>query len=434
MVVTGMLGIPSWVVDARHAAAHGLLPPLGTLRSCLDVAFRWIRAEYWEKVSDEIKKKLTGNTAPASKVTKYSLAIMDEYWRRIGGESKHLPAQAANELKFLEPRDLVLLLNGSSFLAVPEHSMSKLCTQCEDVMKQASKHDLNEDLYFLPVLPKKLSSFWGHVLKRVCTADNNFLTNLSQALLECVHIDVHSTRDVVRYGGWIQFILQDFRQDNSKCVISWGDLLHSCKSNPGPLSAGVMKIITENLKNTSLYSATRLAQLLAASKLLTLSERVALCLPPQLDSVKLKGNEEFVVDLISVVERAKKRGHHTDGDVEEQKIFRPDNSGFGRVPTLSGTGMSEDKQAVLLNLPRQLDKERSNANTTTGSSQNSKQTVDDDKEMDTNQSPSSESLADSNMPDPQNCLQIQEMGTDDVCLQDLVHSRTQRIKTSLKLL
>ena len=186
--------------------------------------------------------------------------------------------------------------------------------------------DLNEDLYFLPVLPKKLSSFWGHVLKRVCTADNNFLTNLSRALLECVHIDVHSTRDVVRYGGWIQFILQDFRQDNSKCVISWGDLLHSCKSNPGPLSAGVMKIITENLKNTSLYSATRLAQLLAASELLTLSERVALCLPPRLDSVKLKGNEEFVVDLISVVERAKKRGHHTDGDVEEQKIFRPDNS------------------------------------------------------------------------------------------------------------
>jgi hypothetical protein len=108
--------------------------------------------------------------------------------------------------------------------------------------------------------------------------------------------------------------------------------------------------------------------------------------------------------------------------------------GFGRVPTLSGTGMSEDKQAVLLNLPRQLDKERSNANTTTGSSQNSKQTVDDDKEMDTNQSPSSESLADSNMPDPQNCLQVQEMGTDDMCLQDLVHSRTQRIKTSLKLL
>ena len=42
--------------------------------------------------------------------------------------------------------------------------------------------------------------------------------------------------------------------------------------------------------------------------------------------------------------------------------------------------------------------------------------------------------ADSNMPDPQNCLQVQEMGTDDMCLQDLVHSRTQRIKTSLKLL
>ena len=58
------LGLPSWMVDARHAAAHGLLPALSTLRACLDVAFQWTLSEYWESTAKKIKEESQGKPDP----------------------------------------------------------------------------------------------------------------------------------------------------------------------------------------------------------------------------------------------------------------------------------------------------------------------------------------------------------------------------------
>ena len=182
------------------------------------------------------------------------------------------------------------------------------------------------NIYFLPLHPREVTAFWGAVLLSASSSVKDFLTTLLCALIECVHKDVSSTASMVRYGGWVQFIVRDFEVEKANTSIDWLELLSSCRDNPGPLSAGIMKAITENLSNSPNTNKTVLDQVLTASELLTISERIALRLPPELHGVKLKGTEDYVVDCMSLVERARKRQRQVEEDKDERKKFKPANS------------------------------------------------------------------------------------------------------------
>ena len=182
------------------------------------------------------------------------------------------------------------------------------------------------NIYFLPLHSSKVTAFWSEVLRCASSSVKDFLTTLLCALIECVHKDVSSTASMVRYGGWVQFIARDFELEKANTSIDWLELLSSCRDNPGPLSAGIMKVITENLSNNPLTNKTVLDQVLTASELLTVSERIALRLPPELHGVKLKGTEDYVVDCMSLVERARKRQRQAEDDKDQRKKFKPANS------------------------------------------------------------------------------------------------------------
>jgi ribosomal biogenesis protein LAS1 len=36
------MGLPRWVVDIRHEATHGQMPPMEMLRKAVDVCHRWL--------------------------------------------------------------------------------------------------------------------------------------------------------------------------------------------------------------------------------------------------------------------------------------------------------------------------------------------------------------------------------------------------------
>lgn len=56
------VGVPPWIVEARHAAAHGLLPPMSTFRACMDFGLQWLKVRYWDvmmlKMEDKGKDKV----------------------------------------------------------------------------------------------------------------------------------------------------------------------------------------------------------------------------------------------------------------------------------------------------------------------------------------------------------------------------------------
>ena len=51
------LGVPSWLIEARHAASHGLMPPLSTVRVCMEFAMTWLKEKYWSVVSKDLERK-----------------------------------------------------------------------------------------------------------------------------------------------------------------------------------------------------------------------------------------------------------------------------------------------------------------------------------------------------------------------------------------
>ena len=51
------VGLPPWIVEARHAAAHGLLPPMSTFRACMDFGLQWMKVRYWDVVMQKMEEK-----------------------------------------------------------------------------------------------------------------------------------------------------------------------------------------------------------------------------------------------------------------------------------------------------------------------------------------------------------------------------------------
>ena len=40
------IGVPEWIVDLRHEAAHGDLPPLVSLRAAANWALHWLKVKF----------------------------------------------------------------------------------------------------------------------------------------------------------------------------------------------------------------------------------------------------------------------------------------------------------------------------------------------------------------------------------------------------
>ena len=55
------VGVPPWIVETRHAAAHGLLPHISTFRACMDFGLQWLKVRYWNvmmlKMGEKAKDK-----------------------------------------------------------------------------------------------------------------------------------------------------------------------------------------------------------------------------------------------------------------------------------------------------------------------------------------------------------------------------------------
>ena len=49
--------MPPWVVEARHAAAHGLLPHMSTFRACMDFGLQWMKVRYWDVMMLKMEEK-----------------------------------------------------------------------------------------------------------------------------------------------------------------------------------------------------------------------------------------------------------------------------------------------------------------------------------------------------------------------------------------
>ena len=47
-LLASRLGIPEWIVDARHSVAHNDLPGIEVLRGGAQVCMQWLRDNYWE--------------------------------------------------------------------------------------------------------------------------------------------------------------------------------------------------------------------------------------------------------------------------------------------------------------------------------------------------------------------------------------------------
>ena len=44
-------------MEARHAAAHGLLPHTSTFRACMDFDLQWMKVRYWDVVMKKMGER-----------------------------------------------------------------------------------------------------------------------------------------------------------------------------------------------------------------------------------------------------------------------------------------------------------------------------------------------------------------------------------------
>ena len=44
-------------MEARHAAAHGLLPHMSTFRACMDFGLQWMKVRYWDVMMKKMEER-----------------------------------------------------------------------------------------------------------------------------------------------------------------------------------------------------------------------------------------------------------------------------------------------------------------------------------------------------------------------------------------
>lgn len=281
-VLAEEVGIPEWMVDLRHEAAHSSLPSLNILREAADFALEWLKREYWDVQTLDKDSEADVQKPPSDSekdrnlikelLNKYQLErfrLMEESEYSVKMPSKSDQRELRKTLDEIETMDsscrplLVSSLLEDGYLISTKEELDAL----EIDVKEFDCDRKN--------IPELLISFWKPFLKML------HHLNLTPLLVQSLMTNM-TERDTLRnniLGMWAYTILtasQGKKKTSlnelykTPCGFNWKEVLDLCTQNPHcrmgymlpSILEGFQPALTSNqkgkiLKLTSLYKASQ---------------------------------------------------------------------------------------------------------------------------------------------------------------------------------
>lgn len=196
-VVASRLGVPSWIVDLRHAATHDNLPSLAELRAAANWCLQWLKTEFWEVQCEDTTVAVNMKLNSLQMLRDHLVTYMQ---RQFSGLSNDEPVPLKNLLVKIEG---LLTENGIESCPVVLEDGYFIFTEEQLVSIGVDKEDITNDQ--CSNLPFKIVEFWTpllqllakckllpgllfHIVTAVgnfCTVRNSFLCKWFHTIINC---------------------------------------------------------------------------------------------------------------------------------------------------------------------------------------------------------------------------------------------------------
>uniref|UniRef100_A0A914QWS6 Uncharacterized protein n=1 Tax=Panagrolaimus davidi TaxID=227884 RepID=A0A914QWS6_9BILA len=203
------IGVPDWVVDLRHRAAHNHLPPLDMFKRACDCLRELIWEKYWSRsIEDAMKwavpRKVFEDERAKSKIHRHKERACDLISNYVRWKNEN-PTKIASKLEFSKIPVLVEIdkfIKESADTMIAFLSYDVLILTEEKVDHMGFDKALTDGIWEIPI---ELQTYWADIIALIHS--NQKLMSLLLACLKCMYESNITTFQRKQLSGWVDLLL-----------------------------------------------------------------------------------------------------------------------------------------------------------------------------------------------------------------------------------
>uniref|UniRef100_A0A914VRS7 Uncharacterized protein n=1 Tax=Plectus sambesii TaxID=2011161 RepID=A0A914VRS7_9BILA len=258
-------GIPSWVVDVRHAATHTHLPALATLRETAKFCREWLWRHYWSlpievAVSRGMESKSTGQLVHEKRMLVekiHAWLIRFETSRmKVMFKSTKMPSKSATLTLTTS------LLHIKRFIVKhPEIFLNVFISEGHFIMNEVQLHEAKwrVDNEKCETVPSLLQEFWKPVF--VTFRDTGAMPTFLRALIKRMSAPRLKAIELKQLCCWTQLMISAYGHSSGWSESQWKDILKVMLNAPQVFSLPLLNQVMDNVPSLGTKNRRELRKL-----------------------------------------------------------------------------------------------------------------------------------------------------------------------------